>query len=156
MNLPSFFNLTYLKNLSMIDQNDFKSIVPGHRFNPPPFLCPLFLTITFSIVGKDWYQCQICAELSRLQHQRAGPECIWFYCRKGQHLEWGGIILSQLGRGERGEGASLGKREEKKEEGYVQVRREETQESVLVIQKDKRSSVPTADKGLTPVLPTNI
>lgn len=105
----------------MIDQNDFKRIVPGHRFNPPPFLCPFFLTITFSIVGKDWYQCQICAELSRRQHQRAGPECIWFYCRKGQHLEWGESFYRSWGEGR---GGIFGKERGEKEEGYVQVRRE--------------------------------
>ncbi len=103
----------------MIDQNYFKSILPGHRFNPPPFLCPFFLTITFSIVGKDWYQCQICAELSRLQHQRTGPECIWFYCRKGQHLEWGESFYRSWGevrggifgkeRGKKGRGLCPGK-----------------------------------------------
>lgn len=93
----------------MIDQNDFKSIVPVHHFNPPPFLCLAFLAITFPIVGKDWYQCQICAELSRLEHQRVGPECVWFHCREGQHLErgksscrsWGqgsGVILGKDGR----------------------------------------------------------
>lgn len=127
----------------MIDQNDFKSIVPVHHLNPPPFLCHFFLTITFSIVGKDWYQCQICAELSRLQHQRVGPWMHLVLLWKRSVFREGGIILSQLRR--EGRGGMLGKGR------GVQVRREGTradwsQESVLVIKTDKRSSVPVAEK----------
>lgn len=105
----------------MIVQNDFKSIVPVHHLNPPPFLGLSFLTITLPIVGKDWYQYQICAELSRLQHQRVGPERVWFYCRKGQHLERGEILWHSWGEGS---GGILGNESREKEEGCVQVRRD--------------------------------
>lgn len=152
MYLPSLSSQRISKKLSMIVQNDFKSIVPVHHLNPPPFLGLSFLTITFPIVGKDWYQYQICAELSRLQHQRVGPERVWFYCRKGQHLERGEIFWHSWGEGS---GGILGNESREKEEGCVQVRRDgaragRTQESVLVIKKDKPSSMPTTDKLLTP------
>lgn len=86
----------------MIDQNDLKSIVPVHHFNPTPFHCIFFLTITLHCGHRLVSEHQICAELSRLQHQRAGPECISFYCGKGQHLERGESFCHSWGEGREG------------------------------------------------------
>lgn len=92
--------------------------------------------ITLPIVGKDWYQYQICAEPSCLHHLRIGCECIWICCRKKRSALTEGEIFYHSW----GSGAILGRGKRVKEEDCVQVRRDGawanwTQTSALVIKK---------------------